>query len=269
MQERRSLTYGMGRPRSARDAGVGALLWREYKTPHANFRVITSDDIEIRGVHLRRGFSTLVVFCHGFSVGKNFVKIQHWVEMLATAVDVIAFDFRGHGESGGATTFSDLEVLDLGAVIEYAVRFDYERIVLIGCSMGGAVAIRYAAQARDVDAVVTVGAFAHQHFSPMAMTGMQILQWPLSRNVIRHASVLRIERAAPAYAPRDFVARVSPRSLLVIHGERDPLIPLSHARELYEKAGHPKALCIVPRGGHDLQDKYTKSVVLNWLRESV
>ena len=213
MEHGQTLAFGMGRPRTARNAGVGALMWREYTKPHTTFRVTTSDGVEIRGVHLRNGFSTLVIFCHGFSVGKNFLPIKRWVETLSAQVDAIAFDFRGHGESGGATTFSDLEVLDLDAVAGYACQSRYDRVVLIGCSMGGAIAIRYTAGSQDVDALVTIGAFAHQQFSPMAMTGMRVLQWSFSRQVIRRASVLRIERAAPTYAPRDFAAKIGPLSV--------------------------------------------------------
>lgn len=40
--------------------------------------------------------------------------------------------------------------------------------------------------------------------------------------------------------------------LLVIHGEQDQLIPLSHGQELYEACSHPqKRLEIIPRAGHN------------------
>lgn len=263
-------TLHYGRPLTARDAGVRAPWWREYAKPHTDFRVVTADGVEIRGVHLRAGFSTLLIYCHGFSTGKNYYHVRKWAELLANDLDVIAFDFRGHGESGGATTFGEKETLDLDAVVQYAKRFGYERIVVMGSSMGGGIAIRYAADSKGVDAVITMGAYANKQFSTRAMMGLGVLKWSVTRRVIDRTTTTRIESAQPPFDPRDFVSRISPRPLLVIHGEYDPLIPVAHAKELAEHAGEPKTLDIIPRGGHDVENLNvrTKTRILRWLAET-
>lgn len=259
-----------GCPLTAREAGLRAWLWRGYSMPHAPFTVVTRDGVHVCGVHLNRDHSTLLIYCHGFLSGKNFLHIQRWVDLLAQDVDVIAFDFRGHGESGGASTLSDSEVLDLEAVVQYAQRFGYQHIVLMGSSMGGAVVIRYAANAPAVNGVVTMGAFANQQFSPMAMRGLDLLKIPFGRTVMHRVYATRIERTRPQYAPRDFVSEISPRPLLVIHGEYDPLIPVAHARELFDHAREPKQLYIIPRGLHDTENlnPRTKQRILKWLQET-
>lgn len=256
---------------SRRDRGVRALFWRSYTKPFTPFRVTTSDGIPLRGIHLHNDFETLLIYCHGFSSGKNFLNIPHLAEMLSSELDVIVFDFRGHGESGGETTFGAKELFDLDAVMEYAKRFGYRRIILMGSSMGGAISIRYAADSPDVDAVITMGAFAHKRFSMMAMAGLGVLKWSFSRRVMGSAWLTRIERAQPAYEPRDFVARISPRPLLLLHGEHDPLIPLSHARDLFARAREPKTLHIIRRGGHDLENINQPTIILimNWLKKNV
>lgn len=268
MNHRMRLSDGVGRHLTYRDAGVRALLWREYTKPHSLFSVRTRDGVEIRGVHLQSDFPTLLVYCHGFLGGKNYAHIQRWTQMLAEDMDVIVFDFRGHGESGGATTLGDKEVLDLDAVLNYAARFGYARVTVMGSSMGGAVAIRYTAEAQQqVDAVITMGAFAHKRFSPMAMAGLGLLRWSASRRVMHHTYTTRIERAQPPYDPRDFVANLCPRPYLVIHGEYDPLIPLAHARELFACAREPKILYVIRHGGHDMENlnAATKRVITAWL----
>ncbi|MBI4671675.1 MAG: alpha/beta fold hydrolase [Chloroflexi bacterium] len=258
------------RARRARDAGLRVLLWREYAKPHTPFTVVTRDGVQVRGVHLNDDHATLLIYCHGFLSGKNYLHIQRWAELLADDMDVITFDFRGHGESGGATTLGENELLDLDAVAQYAQRFGYQRIIVMGSSMGGAVAIRYAADSTRVDGVITLGAFAHGRFSIWALSGLGLLQIPLSRAVIRHAYATRIERARPPYAPRDFVSQISPRPLLILHGEYDNLIPLSHARALYANAQEPKQLYVIPRGAHDLENLngQTKQHVLKWMEET-
>ncbi|WXG42031.1 MAG: alpha/beta fold hydrolase [Candidatus Freyarchaeum deiterrae] len=44
------------------------------------------------------------------------------------------------------------------------------------------------------------------------------------------------------YKPENVVHLISPRALLLIQAEKDPIIPLGEARSLYEKAGEPKKL---------------------------
>lgn len=259
-----------GRPLTARRAGVSALVWRAYANTQTPFQVVTTDGVEIRGVHFNQDFPTLLIYCHGFTSGKNVSLVKRVVESFAADIDVIAFDFRGHGESGGATTFGDKELLDMDAVLQYAKGFGYQRIVIMGSSMGGAISIRYAADSADVDAVITMGAFAHKQFSKMAMAALGLLRWSVSRDVVQRASPTRIERATPPYDPRDYVARISPRPLLLMHGENDPLIPLAHAQQLYANARAPKTLYVIPRGGHDLQNLNSKTnkYIFRWLNQT-
>ena len=256
--------------RSARHAGLRAPLWRAYRGPHTPFQLVARDGVEVRGVHLNRDHATLLIYCHGFLSGKNYLHIQRWAELLSDDLDVMTFDFRGHGESGGATTMGDKELLDVQAILDYAMRFGYQRIVLMGSSMGGAVSIRYAANDERVNSVVTLGAFAHGQLGAMAMSGLGLLKIPLSRAVMRHAYATRIERAMPPYAPRDFVSQISPRPLLIMHGEYDTLIPLAHARELYENAREPKELYVIPRGPHDVENlnAKTKTHILEWIQKT-
>jgi hypothetical protein len=44
------------------------------------------------------------------------------------------------------------------------------------------------------------------------------------------------------YKPENVVHLISPRALLLIQAEKDPIIPLGEARSLYEKAGEPKKI---------------------------
>jgi uncharacterized protein len=262
-----------GRLRSVRQAGLRAPWWREYDKSHSPFQAITRDGVELRGVYLHANASagrprTLLIYCHGFLSGKNYAAVKHWVELLADELDIITFDFRGHGESGGATTLGDREGLDLAAIVRYARQFSYDRLVVMGSSMGGAVVIRYAAETAEVDGVITMGAFAHERFSVYAMSGMGLLQLPFSKQVLRRAYATRVEKTRFSFAPRDYVGRISPRPLLLLHGEFDRLVPTSHARELYNQAGEPKRLDILRRGGHDLENlnARTRARIMEWLK---
>jgi putative redox protein len=56
-----------------------------------------------------------------------------------------------------------------------------------------------------------------------------------------------------ALSPVRTVDRISPRPLLLVHGDADDVVPVSHAHELYDKAGEPKDLRIIGGAGHRLR----------------
>lgn len=240
--------------------------YRGFNKPHRRISVTTTDGIALEGVHLHAGKDTLVIYCHGFLSSKNYLVIPRFVEMLAEDFDALAFDFRGHGDSQGGTTLGEQEVEDVGAVVNYAKQFDYRRVILMGSSMGGAVAIRYAGTHEDVDGVVTIGAFAHGNFSSIALQGLRLLELPVTHRLLRELRRTRIRSYESRSAPADVVENISPRPLLLIHGERDPLIPVSHARELYARAREPKQLIVIPRGSHDIPNlnRRTKEWIVEW-----
>ena len=52
------------------------------------------------------------------------------------------------------------------------------------------------------------------------------------------------------FKPEEVVDRISPRPLLLIHGDADVWVPLSEAQSLYEKAKEPKKLVVLPGVRH-------------------
>ena len=89
-----------------------SFLNRPYTKPHHTFSVATDDGVVIRGVHLGERGGVLLIYCHGMFSSKNFRRVPPFLERLAEDYDVAAFDFRGHGESGGQCTFGREETGD-------------------------------------------------------------------------------------------------------------------------------------------------------------
>ena len=50
--------------------------------------------------------------------------------------------------------------------------------------------------------------------------------------------------------PIDEIAAISPRPVLLIHGESDSLIPVENSHQLYRAALEPKELYLIPNVGH-------------------
>jgi fermentation-respiration switch protein FrsA (DUF1100 family) len=54
--------------------------------------------------------------------------------------------------------------------------------------------------------------------------------------------------------------------VLLIHGDKDDLVPVEHAHKLFEKAGEPKKLVIIPGAGHRLRFEHKAvNAALDWL----
>ena len=68
--------------------------------------------------------------------------------------------------------------------------------------------------------------------------------------------------------PVKWIHRISPRPLLIVHGDSDQTVPLSHARELYRKAKEPKEISIIPGAEHKLRlSEPAMNTALAWLKK--
>ncbi len=84
-----------------------------------------------------------VIYCHGY--GENRGQVLSVLEPLhALRLNVVAFDFRGHGDSPGHTvTFGDREVHDVEAAFQFAKQQGGDRpVFIVAVSYGAAVALQ-------------------------------------------------------------------------------------------------------------------------------
>lgn len=101
-----------------------------------------------------------VVMAHGFG-GTKDSGLQPFAERFATAgLDVLAFDYRGFGASGGVprqTISLDRQVHDYHRAVDTAFTLpNVERVVLWGVSMSGCHVVRVAAERQDIAAVIAL-----------------------------------------------------------------------------------------------------------------
>lgn len=172
--------------------------------------------------------------------------------LLAAGFDVLTFDLRGEGESGGVPiTFGARERWDvLGAVREAQAHGD-RRVGVLGFSLGAVSAILAAAGSPDIVAVVAESSFAD-------------LTETLTREL---ADADHLPAPAVAYGlalysllsgtdPNDVspvraVGAIAPRPVLIIHGAADQTVPVSDSERLLAAAGAPTAdRWLVPGGRH-------------------
>jgi uncharacterized protein len=167
---------------------------------------------------------------------------------------LLLFDARGLGASGGVSSMGALEWRDYLGAADFLSSRGVHRLGFCGVSQGGASAILAAARCPAAVAVVAESAyaswqttlfFALQSYAHLPRLLARPGAWLLARWLGLRLG-FRLEDAEPV---RD-IAALSPRAVLLIHGPHDPYIPTSEAQRLFDAAGQPKGLWIVPEAGH-------------------
>ena len=170
-------------------------------------------------------------------VKRNYVKAFCEIsEMFAKNFDVISFDFRGHGKSGGMFTFTARELMDIDAVIRFVRKSKYKKIYLAGFSLGAAMSIIYTSKSRYIDKVIAVSA-------PTEFDKIENQMWKKEAwgetfkkfELDRFASIRPYPIPLKKINPIDVVGKIKVPTLFVA-GEKDPTVHPWHTKELYEKA---------------------------------
>jgi len=193
-----------------------------------------------------------VVIVHGFAAGKDDDGVVGVAEALAGhGFDVVTYDGRGHGASGGTCTLGELERHDVAAVVAHT-RERADRVVLVGASMGAVAALRHAVADPTLAGVVTVSCPATWEMprTPLALLATGLTRTRAGRRVA--AAWLRV-RVDPLWTnpepPCDLVGRLD-IPIVVLHGARDRFIPPRAGARLHASARDPRRLVLVPDMGH-------------------
>jgi fermentation-respiration switch protein FrsA (DUF1100 family) len=193
-------------------------------------------------------------------------------KFCAAGFITLIFSFRGAGKAQG-----NLDMLgwtrDLKAAIDYLSSMDEvdkSRLCLLGSSAGAAVSVYVAANDPRVSSLVTFACPAEFSFLTDKQRAEATIDHFRSIGVIRDAdfppSLDDWLAGFGAVSPLKWINKISPRPLLLIHGDKDDLVPIEHARRLYEKAGEPKKLVIIPGAGHRLRLEHKAvNAALDWL----
>ncbi len=174
---------------------------------------------------------------------------------------VAAIDLRENGLSAGAgrgTAIGMREAEDAVAAAAEMRQRGYEKVVLLGCSLGASAAILAAARDASIDGVIAdspLSSFdryvAETADARMARFGVSA-PWTTA---IWGRIVVAVTRARLGLRdferPVDAIARIAPRPVLMIYGAKDAVTPPdTHGQALAAHAGAEASLWIVDGGGH-------------------
>ena len=192
----------------------------------------------------------------GIGIAERFTRLGY---------DVLAYDSRAHGESDGdVCTYGYYEKGDLSRVLD---GIDLRPIILLGGSLGAAVALQAAAEDPRIAAVV-----AAETFADLRTVATERAPAFMSAGMVRRAFAIaerlgsfRVDEVSPVQS-----ARRTRVPVLLIHGAVDRETPPEHSRRVFEALAGPKRLIVVPGAGHNqsLSDDVLDDVEA-WLRDAL
>ncbi len=216
--------------------------------PLAESSLDAGDGVRVAVSEWRAGRRSAVIVAPGFFRSRRSPMLVRLAEHLAARHDVFGFDFRGHGTSSGRYSFGRHETRDLRAVLDHVHERGYQRVAVVGFSMGGTVAVRTLGAARRAGADLGVAALVTVS-SPTEVfrlrpglppRGLLGASWAGESHRLPRLDSRALFR--PRLGTLDEVAWIAPIPYLVLHHERDWLVPASMGVALHGAAREPRRL---------------------------
>ncbi|EEG77425.1 alpha/beta hydrolase [Dethiobacter alkaliphilus] len=241
---------------------------------------ISVDGIRLAGeLHLpkeQKDSMPVVVICHGIPAGRpanGDPGYRPLAQSLASdGFMAVLFNFRGCGLSGGNIDL-DGWCRDLQGILNMISTrpdVDQSRISLLGFSGGGAVSCKVAASDTRVNAVALMACPAEFSFLFKEQELEEIVARAREIGSIRDADFpldakVWLEGLYGVEARR-YIGQIAPRPVLIVHGTTDEVVPVEHAKILYEAAQEPKELVLLEGVLHRLrQEPRALDAAQDWL----
>lgn len=210
--------------------------WQPPDTSFEDAEFQAPDGTRLHGWYADRPDARAVIlYCHG-----NAGNVTHRAHTLAVLSDsvgasVLVFDYRGYGKSQGKPSEDGILADARAARAWLAERegISQSDVVLMGRSLGGAVAVDLAA--KDGARALVL----ESTFTSVPDVGAYHYPWVPVRALLR----TQFDAAA-------MIGRYG-GPLLQSHGDADTIVPYRFGKKLFQAARDPKRLITIPGGDHN------------------
>ncbi|MEX0616855.1 MAG: alpha/beta fold hydrolase [Candidatus Woykebacteria bacterium] len=186
----------------------------------------------------------LVVLCHGYNSSKDGISAASLSKkLIENGLSVFRFDFTGNGKSEGK--LSDLTPLqgldDLQSAVSH---LGVEHFGLCGSNFGGHVALMYAAK------------------NPVLALALKApvsdYLWVIGKEEPsgRRQRFIKVLEGLDIYKE----AKKIKAPVLIVHGDKDDVVPVEQSKKLFDYLGGEKQLEIIKGASHQFRDDYLEKV---------
>ena len=200
---------------------------------------------------------TLVIL-HGWG-GNAELMLPIAMPFQKAGVNILLIDSRGHGKSDAAIVSSLPRFAeDLGKSIDW-LKTEYpertHKIAVLGHSVGAGAVLFETSKRHDIDAVISVSAFAHAEWMMTRYLRSFHLPMILVRLILKYVQWI-IGHSFSSFAPLSIVCEIE-APILIVHGKDDVIIPVEDAHAIIKNCPEPHLeLFEVDDAGHESVDKF-------------
>jgi uncharacterized protein len=182
----------------------------------------------------REGSRATILIAHG-NAGNVATRVG-WLRYLQSTarVSTFMFDYRGYGRSEGVPTVEGVldDAREARAKLRELAGIQDAEMVLMGESLGGAIAVQLAAESAP-RALILQSTFS-------SLRDVADVHYPGLSWLVPKAKLDSAARIAQYHGP-----------LLQSHGDADRVIPFTSGEQLFRAANEPKSFVTVPGAGHN------------------
>jgi fermentation-respiration switch protein FrsA (DUF1100 family) len=193
------------------------------------------DGTKLFGWHVQASpAAPVLLWCHG-NAGNVIHRLENLAELYRLGLSVFIFDYRGYGRSAGKPSEEGLyqDALAAHAYLTSVRGIRPERLILFGRSLGASVAGIVAGRRPAAGLILespfpSIAAMARAHYAGLPMHWLLSGRFPLAEQLSRVTM-----------------------PVLVIHGDRDDIVPIALGREVFDAARDPKSFYVIEGADHN------------------
>lgn len=194
-----------------------------------------------------------ILVMHGWGANASMM-LPSVAPLLGAGFAVLLLDARCHGASDDdAFTSLPRFAQDIEAGLDWLAlqpKVDAKNLGVLGHSVGAGAALLSATRRHDIQAVVSVSAFAHpKEVMLRLLAGHHIPYFGLGWYVLRHVQNVigaQFNEIAPVHSMTRVLCPV-----LLVHGEDDDMVPFDDARRLLAAGQSGRVQLLAVAGRHD------------------
>jgi alpha/beta superfamily hydrolase len=236
-----------------------------------------------------------VLICHGMdSQGFHFLKIYSQLAKTACQNGLVSlvFDFRGVGKSTGKFDYGYAEQHDVKCALNYLASGEEvqgKKIFIVGHSLGGVVSLYAVQNEKRVNGLVlwstppnqmrNVKKFIRRTRGKLGLYLFQFSSWidkffDVSRffKLEVYGINLRpknVKEKLMKLNGREEVSKLENMPLLIVAGDKDSIVDIDEARQLFLSAHEPKDFLIIPGADHIYNGKEDELIAqtIKWIKK--
>ncbi len=213
-----------------------------------------------------------VCICHGLPRENKPVEEKGYPFLARMFCErgcaALIFNFQGTSGSEGEFSFSgwSRNVLDAISYLASSPRIDSARLGLVSFSAGAFVSWSAVAKDPRIKTFASCSSPSDLAKIPLIVEGIKYLE---KIGILRITDIKKnlkeLRNDLPQLTPLNWAGKISPRPVLIVHGDQDEVIPVKNAHGLYEKAKEPKKILVYKNVNHQIRkNQEAMNTVVDW-----